>query len=129
LNRSYFCTEVLESLAQILHDGPIIHFARPIVHSDNATPHQAVASQSCFQRARFRHAPQSPCTPDIRPCDFFLFGDLKTKLKGQEFETMEDLQGWVDELRTKVTPDLMQRVYEHWIDRLNQVIRIDGDYV
>jgi hypothetical protein len=99
------------------------------VHFDNVPPHRAAASESCFQRARFRHAPQPPYSHDISPCDFFLFGDLTTKLRGQEFETMEDLQGQVEKLFAEVTPDLIQRVYEHWIERLNQVIRTDGDYV
>jgi hypothetical protein len=99
------------------------------VHFDNATPHRAAASESCFQRSRFRHAPQPPYSPDISPCDFFLFEDLKTKLKGQEFETMEELQQRVEELLAEVTPDLMHRVCYHWIERLNQVIRTDGDYV
>jgi hypothetical protein len=35
---------------------------------------------------------QLPYTHDISPRDFFLFGDLKTELKGEEFETMEELQ-------------------------------------
>jgi hypothetical protein len=126
---SYVCTEVLEPLAQILHHWAIIHSARPIVHFDNATPHRAAASESCFQRSRFRHAPQPPYSPDISPCDFFLFGDLKTRLTGQEFERMEELQQRVDGLLAEVAPDLMQRVYENWIERLNQVVHTDGDCV
>jgi hypothetical protein len=38
-----------------------------------------------------RHAPQRPYSRDIGPCDFFLFGDLKTKSKGEELDTGEDL--------------------------------------
>jgi hypothetical protein len=86
---SYFCTELLEPRTQIVHERPISHSTRPIGHFDNAAPHRAAASESCFQRARFCHAPQPPYRPDICPCGFVLFGDFKTKLKGQGFETME----------------------------------------
>jgi hypothetical protein len=31
-------------------------------------------------------------SPDLAPCDFALFPQLKMKLKGQHFETMSDIQ-------------------------------------
>jgi hypothetical protein len=73
--------------------------------------------------------PQRPDSPDISRFDFFLFGDLKAKLKGEELETMSELQGQAEELHGQVTSDTMRRVYEHWIERLNQVIHTDGDYI
>jgi hypothetical protein len=84
-NSGYFCVHVLQPLAEILHRHRGMHSARPIVHVDNATPHRAAGSEQCFVDSQFRHAPQPPYSPDISPCDFFLFGDLKTKLRGQEF--------------------------------------------
>jgi hypothetical protein len=68
------------------------------VHFDNATPHRSARSENCFEACGFRHAPQPPYSPDISPCDFFLFGDLKMKFKGEEFETLEALQERVEEL-------------------------------
>jgi hypothetical protein len=57
---SYFCTEVLEPLAQILHDGRIIHSARPIVHFDNATPHRAAAPKVASSAPIFAMLPSHP---------------------------------------------------------------------
>jgi hypothetical protein len=51
---------------------------------------------------------------------------LKTKLKDEEFETME---GRVEELLGQLTADTTQQVYGHLIERLNQMIHIDGDDV
>jgi hypothetical protein len=42
---------------------------------------------------------------------------------------MEELQGQVDELLGWVTSAIMRPGYEHWIERLNQVVHTDGDYV
>jgi hypothetical protein len=41
---------------------------------------------------------------------------------------MEEQQGQVEELIDQVTSDTMRRVYEYWIERLNQVIHTDGDH-
>ncbi|GFV59328.1 uncharacterized protein TNCV_2340691 [Trichonephila clavipes] len=37
-------------------------------------------------------APQPPYSPDLSPCDFFLFPKLKNPLKGHHFGTLENIQ-------------------------------------
>jgi hypothetical protein len=54
---------------------------------------------------------------------------LKAKLRGEEFGTLEQLQERVEELLGQITPEPMERVYRHWIERLNQVIRTNGGYI
>jgi hypothetical protein len=99
------------------------------VHFDNATPHRSARSENCFEARGFRHARQLRYSHDISPCDFFLFGDLKIKLKGEEFETLEAFQERIEELLGLINSELMERVHEHWIERLNQLIDTNGDYV
>jgi hypothetical protein len=36
-----------------------------------------------------------PCSPDLSPCDYFLFPKLKLPLKGRLFEDVQDIQGAV----------------------------------
>jgi hypothetical protein len=128
-NSTYFCQNVLQPLAHILYSGRNTHSGRPIVHFDNATPHRSARTENCFESCGFRHVPQPHYSPDISPCDFFLFGDLKMSLKGEEFETLEELQERVEELLGPICSELLERMYEHWIERLNQLIDINGDYV
>jgi hypothetical protein len=84
-------------VAQILHSGQVKHSGRQIMNFDNVIPHRAADTEQCFQEYQFHHVPQSPHRPDISPCGFFRFGDLKTKLQSQEFGKMEELQGKVAE--------------------------------
>jgi hypothetical protein len=130
-NGIYFCQNVLEPLAHVLHSERNTHSGTPMVHFDNATPHRSARCENCFGACGFRHAPQPLYSPDISPCDFFLFGDLKMKMKltGGEFETLEKLQERVEELLGLINSELMERVYEHWIERLNQLIDTNGDSV
>jgi hypothetical protein len=51
------------------------------------------------------------------------------KLTGEGFETLEQLQEMVEKLLGEITPEPMERAYWHWIERLNQVIRANGDYI
>jgi hypothetical protein len=54
---------------------------------------------------------------------------MKMKLKGEEFETLEELQERVEELLGLINSELMERVDEHWIERLNQLKDTNGDSV
>jgi hypothetical protein len=36
--------------------------------------------------------PHPPYYPDLAPCDFFVFPKIKLKLKGRQFDTIEEIQ-------------------------------------
>jgi hypothetical protein len=54
---------------------------------------------------------------------------MKMKLKGEELETLVELQEWVEERLGLINSELMEPVYEHCIERLNQLIDTYGDYL
>ena len=39
--------------------------------------------------------PQHPYNPDLAPCDFYLFPELKLKLKGHHYGTVENIRNIV----------------------------------
>jgi hypothetical protein len=100
--------------ALIIYPARIIFpTGRPIVHFDNATPHRAAGGEQWSLDSQFRHAPQPPSSPDVSPYDFLLFGDLKTQLRGEEFESMDVSQTRVEELVGQITSDQMRRLSAH----------------
>jgi hypothetical protein len=36
--------------------------------------------------------PHPPYSPDLTPCDFFLFPKMKLNMKGRWFDTIEEIQ-------------------------------------
>jgi hypothetical protein len=90
-NSGYFCKKILEPSSQVLHNGRGTGSPRSRVDFDNGAPHRPAVTENCFQNCHFRHAPQPLYNPDISPSDFLIFGDLKTKLKVEELESMEQL--------------------------------------
>ena len=48
--------------------------------------------------------PHPPYSPDLVPCDFFLFPKLKLRMKGRTFNTIEEIQEesqWVLDTNSK----------------------------
>jgi hypothetical protein len=65
---------------------------RPELSFTTTTPRRALpSSSSSFCRTKIV-IPHLPYSPDLAPCDFFLFTKKKLKLKGRRFDTNEEIQ-------------------------------------
>jgi transposase len=62
-----------------------------IVHADKARPHTAAASQEFIEENGFERAIHPQYSPDLAPYDFYLFSHVKHCLRGQSFETADEL--------------------------------------
>jgi histone-lysine N-methyltransferase SETMAR len=55
---------------------------------DNARPHTAHLTQDFLADGPFEVLPHPPYSPDVAPSDFYLFGTMKSKLKGLNAKTL-----------------------------------------
>jgi hypothetical protein len=55
------------------------------LHLDSAKPHNSRLSIEKMEEYGFICVPQPFYSPDLAPCDFFLFGYLKFQLEGKTF--------------------------------------------
>jgi len=63
-----------------------------LLHHDNAPSHTAVLTQQFLAKNKIAVTPHPPYSPDLAPCDFFLFPKMKLKLKGRRFDTTEEIE-------------------------------------
>ena len=63
-----------------------------LFHHDNAPSHQASTTQETIDRRSIEVLGHPPYSPDLAPCDFFLFLTLKKILRGPQFDDVADLQ-------------------------------------
>ena len=64
-----------------------------MLHHDNAAPHKAKIVTEYLQKERVEVLPHPPYSPDLAPCDFFLFPRIKKELKGKVFIRLNIWQG------------------------------------
>ena len=65
-----------------------------------------------------------PYSPDIAPCDFWLF----PKLSGCRYETIEDVKEAVTKVIDTLTQEDFHRVFQKLLERYNKCIAAGGDY-
>jgi histone-lysine N-methyltransferase SETMAR len=68
--------------------------------------------------AKLEQMEHPPYSPDLAPCDFFLFGSVKGKLAGKRYATRDDLVSKVRRFIAGIRPDFLKRVFESLQGRL-----------
>jgi hypothetical protein len=62
------------------------------VHMDNSMCHNGSKVMSTFGKHRVSQFPYPPYSPDVSPCDSWLFGRLKGILEDQEFNSSDEIE-------------------------------------
>lgn len=128
-NSEYFINNILEELqTEVYPDGRRKHSKKYSIHMDNAKPHTSVQTKSWISKSEFVQIEHPPYSPDIAPSDFYLFGNLKTNLKGKEFENEEELLRFISDFLNHISHDELMSVFENWISRLETIIDTQGEY-
>ena len=70
--------------------------------------------------------PQPPYSPDMAPCDFFLFPKIKRPLKGRRFTAIDDIK--TASLKELKAIPKFEKCFEDWEKRWHKCIISNGDY-
>ena len=64
------------------------------LHHDNTPTHASCLVLSFLTKRQITQVTQPHYSPDLAPCDFWLFPKLKSPLKGRRFHTINEIQEW-----------------------------------
>jgi len=99
-----------------------------MLHYDNAPCHTAVSINEFLAEKSLLVVPQLPYSPDLSPCDFFLFPRLKNHLKGLHFVTLDNIQNSVTDELKGIQAEAFQHCYEQRNQRLRRCVAAQGNY-
>ena len=63
-----------------------------LLHHDNAPAHNALGIREFLAKNNIAILKQPPYSPDLAPCDLFLFPKLKEVIKGTRFQDSEAIK-------------------------------------
>ena len=100
-----------------------------MLHHDNTPCHTAVSINEFLTEKCIPVVPQPPPpSPNLSPCDFFLFLWLKTHLKGSHFGTLDNIQKSVTDELKGIPAEAFQHCYEQWKQRIRRYVAAQGNY-
>ena len=94
----------------------------------NAAAHRVVTTNEFLAKYNIPSLPQPPHSPDLAPCDFFLFPRLKKRMKGRRFDYVEDIQANAMRQLRAIKKSDYQRCFRQWQERWNKCIQAQGHY-
>ena len=100
-----------------------------LFHQDNTMSHKSTVAMAKLHELGYELIPHPPYSPDLAPCDFFLFPNLKTWLGGKKFSSNEKVivavNKYFADFETAYLSDGIKKLETRW----TKCIAFDGDYV
>lgn len=129
INKEYY-VEILKRL----HDA--IRRKRPhfwqtgdwLLHHDNAPAHASNLVQQYLSKHSVVQLRQPPYSPDVAPCDFWLFPRLKMPLKGHRFDDKKTVETNATNALKAIPITDFQDCFGKWKHRYERVVQSNGDY-
>lgn len=107
------------------------HLAKKKVlfHHDNAPAHSSHVATAKLVELGYEVLPHPPYSPDLAPCDFFLFPNFKKWLGGQRFASNEEViaatEAYFAEFDKSYFSEGLKKLEHRWA----KCIDLKGDYV
>ena len=86
--------------------------------------HNSILVTDDLTKMGIKTVPRPPYSPDLAPCDFWLF----PKLRGCRYETIEEMKEAVTEVIDTLTQEVFHGALQKLLERYNNCIAAGGDY-
>lgn len=98
------------------------------LHHDNARPHTAIRTIDFLNDTRVQLLPHPPYSPDLAPCDFWLFPFLKKHLRGERYPNEKEAILAINHVLKEAPQELFVNCIDDWFRRMSKCIQHHGCY-
>ena len=99
-----------------------------LLHHDNAPSHSSRVILDTIKELDIEILPHAPYSPDLAICNFWLFPNLKNKLRDEKYESREELRRAVDRYLRDMSRDGLHHVFRAWVERWDKCKLCKGRY-
>jgi histone-lysine N-methyltransferase SETMAR len=129
VNAEWYTTVCLPQVFSVLkQQRPKTALRGIFLHHDNASAHTAARTLDFLGKEGVQLLPHPAYSPDLAPCDFFVFPRLKDLLRGRRFDTAElAIDAYETALKT-LTENDWHNCFDIWFQRMNHCVNASGEY-
>ena len=99
-----------------------------ILHHDNVAAHTSHLVQQFLAKHSTAQLQQPPYSPDLAPCDFFLFPRLKKVLEGHRFEATEDIKQNSTKTLLDIPKEEFTKCFQQWQKQWVKCVAAERNY-
>ena len=101
----------------------------PLLLHDNAPAHKSHVARAALLKCGFEEMVHPPYSPDLSPCDFHLFPNLKKHLRGTRFKNDNELMVATEAWLGGQSRNFYLSAVEKLRERYYKCVAVRGDYV
>ena len=125
VNKEYYFEVLREFRKRFRRQKPaLFKWGRWHFHQDNAPVHNSILVTDYLTKMGVKTVPQLPYSPDLAPCDFYLFPNIR----GCCYETIEEMKEAVTKVIDTIIQEEFHGVFQNLLERYNKWIAAGGDY-
>ena len=95
---------------------------------DNASSHKCEVIKSFLASEKVKVLNHPPYSPDLSPCDFFLFPRLKKMLSGNKYMSRSSLGSAIHQCLQQIPKEDYLSAFCDWVKRLQKCVSVKGKY-
>ena len=95
---------------------------------DNASSHKCEAVKSFLASGKVKVLNHPPYSPDLSPCDLFLFPRLKKMLSGNKYTSRSSLGSAIYQCLQQIPKEDYLSAFRDWVKRLQKCVSVKGEY-
>ena len=95
---------------------------------DKASSHKCEVVKSFLASEKVKVLNHPPYSPDLSPCDFFLFPRLKKMLSGNKYTSRSSLGSAIYQCLQQIPKVDYLSALRDWVKRLQKCVSIKGEY-
>ena len=95
---------------------------------DNAFSHKCDVVKSFLASEKVTVLNHPPYSPDLSPCDFFLFPRLKKMLSGNKYTSRSSLGSTIYQCLQQISKEDYLSAFRDWVKRLQKYVSVKGEY-
>ncbi len=99
-----------------------------ILLDDNASVHTSDETTTFRRQVKMERGSHPPYSPDLAPCDFFLFPLLKAKLRGNRYPDIDSLKVAINEVFNGITREQFEHCFLDLQHRWRCCVEAGGQY-
>ncbi len=119
-----YCLKLLVGNIKIQRPSRGVHGIK--LHYDNGRPHVHKDVSNYLESEGIIVIPHPPYSPDLSPCDFWLFDFVKENLTDQD--DSESMYRAVSNLMNSLNKEEYTKTFNKWIQRMQICVDNNGDY-
>jgi len=99
-----------------------------LLQHDNASAHTSLVVREFLTKNNMTIVPHPAYSPDLDPCDFYVFPKMKLWLKGRHFIAFEEIQAESQQVLITLMSVQFNQCFQKWQNRWDRCIQSQGDH-